>query len=395
MGSVEGQSSGENPAAHERRVKRGGAMLGAVATLLALTPRGRSDELKRLTALAHGFIGAANEDELVTLAKAVAGRDDLAQGLAERLVRTSKRCAHVLIRASALGDEAIAYLLEEGDQETRHLIAQHCELKPAHVTMLVASGQSDILKALLANRQSDLDTTSRAAAAAFVRHEDEQARPQASASQPITPQASTLQTGNVQTGAPANPRTSAQDFAKLDTAARRAVLRRLAEDGTPGSTALQSARRNLDPTRHEADLAFLTIIEQRDAGKLAAAFARTLQLDGELAARLVDEADGDAMIVLAKAAGLSSTAFARLVILSKVGLTGSPRDTFALVDRFKALPEATALFVIKAMREGSLAKTTKAASNPTPARRPVERSESLPLARPQIAGGHQGFRKAV
>jgi hypothetical protein len=380
MGSVEGQASGEQPAAQERRVKRGGAMLGAVATLLALTPRGRNDELKRLTALAHGFIGAANEDELVTLARAVAGRDDLAEGLAERLARTSKRCAHVLIRASALGDEAIAYLLEEGDQETRHLIAQHCELKPAHVTMLVASGQSDILKALLANRQSDLDATSREAAAAFVQHKDEQARPQAS---------------TLQTSAPANPRTSAQDFARLDTAARRAVLRRLAEDGTPGSTALQNARRNLDPTRHEADLAFLTVIEQRDAAKLAATFARTLQLDGELAARLVDEADGDAMIVLAKAAGLSSTAFARLVILSKIGLTGSPRDTFALVDRFKALPEATALFVVKAMREGSLAKTANAASSPTPARRPVERSQSLPLPRPQIAGGHQGFRKAV
>jgi hypothetical protein len=67
----------------------------------------------------------------------------------------------------------------------------------------------------------------------------------------------------------------------------------------------------------------LTVIALRDPDKLADLFRVTLDLDRTLVGKLLDEADGDALLVLAKAAELSSTAFARMLILGKTGLTGS------------------------------------------------------------------------
>lgn len=356
----------------------GGKMLGAVSTLLALTPRGRTDEITRLTALAHGFIGLASEDEIVALAKAVAGRDDIGEGLIDRLARSSERAAKTLIRANSLGDETLAYLLETGDSETRLLIAGHHQLAPKHVMMVVAGGESGVLKALLANRLTDLDAKARKAI-------EGTAETTAADTERLESRPSRTD------GSGADPRKSAGDFAKLDAAARRAVVRRLAEDG-PKELSLADAARSLDPTRNDADLTFLTVIEQRDSAKLRDAFAQALDLDPVIVGKLIDEADGDAMVVLAKAAGLSSTAFARMVILSKIGLTGSPRDTFKLVDRFKAIPEATAQFIVSAMRGTT---QTRPPAHPTPPslRRLTPADVQLPSNR-GVAGA-QGFRKAV
>lgn len=358
----------------------GGKMLGAVSTLLALTPRGRSEEITRLTALAHGFIGLATEEEIVTLSKAVAGRNDIGEGLIDRLARSSKRAAHTLIRASSVGDETIAYLLESSDTDTRMLIAGHHRLMPKHVMMLVANGEPGVLKALLTNRLADIDAKARKAIegnAEATSHGLDQLE----------------STPSLTDGSAADPKRSAGDFAQLDGAARRAVVRRLAEDG-PRELSLAAAARSLDPTRNDADLTFLTIIEQRDPTKLRDAFAQALDLDPVIVGKLVDEADGDAMVVLAKAAGLSSTAFARMLILSKIGLTGSPRDTFKLVDRFKAIPEATAHFIVKAMRgEKPASKATQTGLRRlTPADLQPPASNSLPKS---ILSTAQGFRKAV
>ncbi|CAN0577834.1 unnamed protein product, partial [Ectocarpus sp. 12 AP-2014] len=117
------------------------------------------------------------------------------------------------------------------------------------------------------------------------------------------------------------------------------------------------------------DLAFLTVIALRDSSKLADLFAQTLELDRVLVGKLLDEADGDALLVLAKAAELSSTAFARMLILGKTGLTGSPRDTFALVDRFNAMPDATARLIVGAMR-GETPRTTASSASSEPSARP-------------------------
>jgi hypothetical protein len=319
----------------------GANLLGAVSTLLALTPRGRGEELARLTALAHGYIGIASEEELVSLAKAVAGREDVNSGLADRLARANDRAAHILIRANRLGDETIAYFLEERGNDIRELIARHHTLQGKHITMLVADGNGAVLQALLDNRQTDFSDDAQKMVERKVAKAAEPA-PIAEAPRPAeTPR--TYPTGT------ADPRRSAQDFAKLDSAGRRAVMRRLAED-RPGTVSLQDARKALDPTRNDADLAFLTVIALRDPDKLADLFASTLDLDRTLVGKLLDEADGDALLVLAKAAELSSTAFARMLILGKIGLTGSPRDTFALVDRFNAMPEATARLIVGAMR---------------------------------------------
>jgi hypothetical protein len=73
-GMATGQSSGSKgsstsgarqTAARHASPLAGANLLGAVSTLLALTPRGRGEELARLTALAHGYIGIASEEELV------------------------------------------------------------------------------------------------------------------------------------------------------------------------------------------------------------------------------------------------------------------------------------------------------------------------------------------
>ncbi|MEQ8656196.1 MAG: hypothetical protein RIC24_02660 [Hyphomicrobiales bacterium] len=337
-------------------------LLGAVSTLLALTPRGRSEELARLTALAHGYIGIASEDELVALAKAVASREDVNSGLADRLARASERAAHTLIRANRLGDETIAYLLEMGSEEIRTLIARHHTLQGKHITMLVANGSGPVLQALLDNRQTDFS----ADAQKLVERGVAEAAKPATAPVAVAPARPAYPMGN------ADPRRSAQDFANLDSAGRRAVMRRLAED-SPGTVSLQQAQKALDPTRNDADLAFLTVIALRDPAKLADLFAQTLELDRVLVGKLLDEADGDALLVLAKAAGLSSTAFARMLILGKTGLTGSPRDTFALVDRFNAMPEATARLIVGAMR-GEIPKMAAASASPEPSARPQTRS---------------------
>lgn len=366
----------------QQPVMTGGKMLGAVSTLLALTPRGRTEEITRLTALAHGFIGLANEDEIVTLAKAVAGRSDIGEGLIDRLVRASKRAAHTLIRANCVGNETLAYLLESSDLATRTLIAGHHQLMPKHVMMLVANGEPGVLKALLGNRLTDLDAKARKA---------------------LEGNANVAPTGlekleskpSRTDGSAADPKRSASDFAQLDGAARRAVVRRLAEDG-PKELSLSAAARSLDPTRNDADLRFLTVIEQRDPAKLCDAFAQALDLDPVIVGKLIDEADGDAMVVLAKAAGLSSTAFARMVILSKIGLTGSPRDTFKLVDRFKAIPEATAHFIVQAMRGETRAKNQAPATQS--ALRRLTPADVQPItnhAPKSTTGSAQGFRKAV
>lgn len=362
----------------------GGKMLGAVSTLLALTPRGRTDEITRLTALAHGFIGLASEDEIVTLAKAVAGRDDIGEGLIDRLARSSKRAAHTLIRANSVGDETVAYLLETADHETRILIAGHHRLMPRHVMILVANGEPGVLKALLSNRLTDLDAKARKA----IQGEGE-AAPTGLEHLENRP--------SLTDGSAADPKKSADDFAQLDPAARRAVMRRLAEDG-PKTLSLADAAKTLDPTRNDADLSFLTVIEQRDPAKLRDAFATALDLDPVIVGKLVDEADGDAMVVLAKAAGLSSTAFARMVILSKIGLTGSPRDTFKLVDRFKAIPEATAHFIVKAMRGET--PTRQPAQPASPALRRLTPADVQPVISrggTNVQGNRstQSFSKAV
>jgi hypothetical protein len=356
----------------------GGKMLGAVSTLLALTPRGRTDEITRLTALAHGFIGLSSEDEIVALAKAVAGRTDIGEGLIDRLARASERAAHTLIRANTLGDETIAYLLETSDGETRKLIAGHHRLAPKHVMMLVADGEPGILKALLVNPSTDLDAKARKAI-----ENTNHAETDGLETVELSP--------SRRDGPAADPRKTASDFANLDAAARRAVVRRLAEDG-PKELSLADAARSLDPTRNDADLTFLTVIEQRDPTKLRDAFSQALDLDASLVGKLIDEADGDAMVVLAKAAGLSSTAFARMVILSKIGLTGSPRDTFKLVDRFKATPEATAQFVVQAMR-GEMRKDTSSRPVKPALRRLTPADVQLPTNRSVTSP--QGFRKAV
>lgn len=335
----------------------GAKLLGAVSTLLALTPRGRSEELTRLTALAHGYIGIASEDELVSLAKAVASREDVNSGLADRLARANPRAAHILIRANRLGDETIAYFLEEGGDEIRQLIARHHTLQGKHITMLVADGSGPVLQALLENRQTDFSDD----AQRLVENKAARAA-RAAEPEPLVEPQRTYPAGS------ADPRRSAQDFARLDSAGRRAIMRRLAED-RPGTVSLSQARKALDPTRNDADLAFLTVIAQRDPDKLADLFASTLELERTLVGKLLDEADGDALLVLAKAAGLSSTAFARMLILGKTGLTGSPRDTFALVDRFNAMPEATAQLIVGAMR------------GETPIRHPEPEQASRPQSR--------------
>lgn len=359
-------SNSPSPAANASKPLAGIKLMGAVSTLLALTPRGRSEELARLTALAHGYIGIASEEELVALAKAVASREDVNSGLADRLARASERAAHTLIRANRLGDETIAYFLETGSEEIRALIARHHTLHGKHVTMLVADGSGPVLQALLDNRQTEFSADAQKLVERGVANAAKTA-----AEKPVEPDMAAPARPAYPTGT-ADPRRSAQDFANLDSAGRRAVMRRLAED-RPGTVSLQQARKALDPTRNDADLAFLTVIALRDSSKLADLFAETLNLDRTLVGKLLDEADGDALLVLARASGLSSTAFARMLILGKTGLTGSPRDTFALVDRFNAMPEASARMIVGAMR-GETPKTVASAGGSEPSARPQTRS---------------------
>ncbi|MEM6382520.1 MAG: hypothetical protein AAF739_07600 [Pseudomonadota bacterium] len=397
-------------------------MLYAVSTLLALTPPGRVDELERLTALAHGFIGMADEEALVTLAKAVATRDDLQVGLADRLARSSDRAAQTLIRACALSDEAVAALIERKNTELLELLVLHHPLQPEHITMMIATGERTVIEALLDQRPDHLEIGGRGST--DVTEDGQTDWSEADLFAPVEEDRahypSTLVEGGdlfqdvadlpahdiVREGAPdllgaytppiiiegpepadqpypipipapqsaphSSPMAEARSYAKLDKAGREAILTRLNSDCPP--TTMADARRALDPTRNQADLSFLTIIERREAEPLAQQFSETLELPTDLVRKLLDEADGDALMVLARAAGLSTTAFARMVILSKVGLTGSPRDTFALVDRFKALPESTALYIVTAMRDGQL----------------VEAAQTMPSGRRELLVGARG-----
>lgn len=389
-----------------------GPMLSAVSTLLALTPRGRSEELARLTALAHGFIGFSQEEELVVLAKAVANRDDISEGLSDRLARTSLRAAHTLIKAGKLRDESLAYFLQEGDEETQVLIARHQPLAGEHITMLVAKGNGAILQELLKSRQTELSAEAKQSleqkAQEFSAPHDSTASQAQDADVFVAPEPA-LSAGQSDAAKKdaehtSDPSALMGTFATMDGAGRRAVLRRLAEDGHaptlsegPSNTiSMADARKALDPTRHDEDLQFLTVIEQRDMKLLAQTFSKVVALDLDLVTKLMDEADGDAMIVLAKASGMSSTAFARLIILSKFGLTGSPRDTFALVDRFRALPQATAKYVVDAMRAQRSTASGTAPKLATPqADRLRETREGLGAASAPKRADAQGFRRAV
>lgn len=384
-------------------------MLDAVSTLFALTPPGRVDELHRLTALAHGFIGVASEQSLVTLAKAISNRDDISPGLVDRVIRSSDRAAAVLIKANCLDEDCIDHIIRDGSLETRKLIAQVHPLTSDQTTRLVATGDGPIIETLLERRGEQVRSPSRASSAAAAPKETTP-----TAANPVTAEFKAPTDRDIDHGikvsenAPAardgdefvsvpgpqrvGPADSAREFAHLDTAARRAILQRLSQDAPPLDQV--DARKMLDPLRHEADLIFLTALEARDSAVLAQAFSRELQLDLELAQQLVDEADGDAYLVLGKAAGISPTAFARMIILSKIGLTGSPRDTFKLVDRFKELPRATALFVIKSMREGELVQAAelRSASHERPAM--AARAGALPA--PNLANPQQSaLRNAV
>ncbi len=363
----------------------GSKLLGAVSTLLALTPRGRTDELARLTALAHGYIPLASEEELVQLAKAVANREDVDVGLRDRLAHTNSRAAQTLIKANRLSEEAIAALLEDGDEDMRVLIARHHTLHGKHVALLTAEGSGTILQALLANSQTDFHADAQRKIerqAADLAREDETA--------------SSAEAG--QARPTADPKVAAQDFDTLDAAGRRAILHRLSDD-QPKAVTMAEARRALDPTRHDADLAFLTVIEQRDPKALATLFADTLTLESTMVERLLDEADGDALLVMAKASGLSSTAFARMLILGKIGLSGSPMDTFDLVDRFNALPSATATTIVDAMRTGT--QPARQESVVSTQRRALESpGTSMDTPAPSKARSittlaNQGFRRAV
>ncbi|MEM1284845.1 MAG: hypothetical protein AAGH43_05615 [Pseudomonadota bacterium] len=359
----------------------GKSMLRAISTLLALTPKGRATEITRLKALAHGFIGVAEEEELVSLAKAVACRNDLGFDLSDRLALTNMRAADTLVRANALSDEAIAALIERGDGELKTQIARHHRLAPKHITMLVADGSGSVLQALLDNHYSHMSDETQA----LLTRKAEKVQAEIG---------ERLQKRTTET---ADPQAVAEGFADLDGPARRAVMRRLVED-SPKATSMPAARKALDPTRNEADLTFLTVIESRDPERLRDTFADMLELDTRLVGKLMDEADGEAMMVLSRAAGLSTTAFARLVILSRLGLTGSPRDTFALVDRFKALPETTAQSIVQAMRKssGSPAKpsepampnTDRMARSLTSIAAEGRRKTAKPL-------NQQGFRRAI
>ena len=346
-----------------------------------LQPLGRSEELARLTALAHGYIGLASDDELVALAKAIANRNDIASGLADRLAHASPRAAETLVRANRLSEEGLARLIEAGDDAMCTLIAGHHALAAQHITMLTASGSGQVLKALLVNRRTEFSNSSKQLVEAMV--------PEAGADETTRPHPDNpLAAAAAQSVDSSDPRRIAKNFASLDAAGRRAVMRRLAEDA-PRDVSLAQARRALDPTRHQADLAFLTVIEQRDPAKLRDAFAETLKLDPALVGRLLDEADGDAMIVLGKCAGLSSTAFARMLILGRTGLTGSPSDTFDLVDRFNAMPEAAAQQIVNAMRGN--APPAREPSDPT-ARRPLETSSA---PQPKTITSYSDFRRVI
>lgn len=79
-----------------------------------------------------------------------------------------------------------------------------------------------------------------------------------------------------------------------------------------------------------------------------------------------------------------------MLILGKTGLTGSPRDTFALVDRFNAMPEATARLIVGAMRGETPARQPE----PTATQRPQTRS-IMELASTKAPAPQQGFRKAI
>lgn len=407
--ALSGTSAAASPNTKGANALAGGQtkLLGAVSTLMALTPRGRADELARLCALAHGYIGIASEEELMALAKAVASRDDIASGLPDRLARTNMRAAQTLIRANRLSEETIAYLLDTADEALQTLIARHHTLHAKHITKLVAKGSAPVLKALLENRQSDFSHDTQKVV-------ERRAASLDGADKPANDPLSHLM------DKPANaqsPQRSAQDFATMDSAGRRAVLRRLAEDA-PRDVSYSGARQALDPTRNDADLQFLTVIEQRDPQALCDAFSQALGIKPSTVRSLMDEADGDALIVLAKGAGLSSTAFARMLILGKVGLTGSPRDTFALVDRFNALPQATADLIVQAI-QGDARTKANAAPQPTARRTmpaPSEQMQSQPqattgsptlssaakprsilslAAKPSGAVPAQGFRKAI
>ncbi|MBV6656681.1 MAG: hypothetical protein KI785_02820 [Devosiaceae bacterium] len=416
--SLDGTHTHDQTHAAEGPVGRPTGMLNAVSTLLSLTPPGRVDELNRLTALAHGFMGFSDEEALATLARAISSRDDLSPSLADRLSFTNRRAAIILIRANRLSDEAVARLIQEGDRGLRVELATHHSLKPEHITMMVAAGDADVTGALLEKRNAKPQPVEVAASATTSDDDVLSDEPEVDiwdlpASEEPAPVAQEMVAQDAQPerlAVPAPPRATpeseAVQFAKMDGAGRRAVLARLSQDRP--ATSQKDARRALDPTRHDADLAFLTIIEQRDQAALADAFCKALDLEQMLVSKLLDEADGDALMVLARAAGLSSTAFARMLILGRIGMTGSPRDTFRLVDRFKALPESTALFVVTAMRDGQLAQAAQvageqrrsrsdAAEAEAPAARPVPHSASRPAPTSRAGSGSsaQGFRKAV
>ncbi|MEM6711486.1 MAG: DUF2336 domain-containing protein [Pseudomonadota bacterium] len=356
------------------------SLLAAVSTLIALTPKGRQGELERLSALAHGLIGAASEPELLALAKAVASQPDIGTDLADRLAVSGSRAAQILIKANRLSKEGVARLLGECDPSLKVLIARHHTLAPRHITTLVATGDGATLQALLANETTNVSVDHASNTCDETRSNEDIGSGDIEPLLDESPVAAPLLADADRRQRPAaDPRESAKAFAHLDAAGRRAVMHRLAdhESGQASGviTPLAAAARKLDPIRNEADLTFLSIIEQRDETKLSDAFAHALSLDQGLVARLLDEADGDARMILAKAAGLSSTAFARMLILGRIGLSGSPSDIFKLVDRFNALPEAAAQMIVAAMRGDEL--ETRMISQPPDRRRNGAQAQSI------------------
>ncbi|MCB1508820.1 MAG: DUF2336 domain-containing protein [Hyphomicrobiaceae bacterium] len=307
---------------------RGQALLSAVATLLALTPRGNRRELLRLESLAAAMLPTASGAELLRFAQAAGPRDDIDPALVRQLLRSTddEVLACLALQSPLVEADQLCELAESASERVAVAIARRSRLDAATVSVLAGREEAAVIDALLANPAAELAPADQARLLRNGAHGH---------AERITDRTD------------ADIRVLARGFIALPGEARRKVLERASSMAptSPGDTA-----RALQPADKSVIEEISRLTEREDGAALRLRLAEALDLPLNRMDALINDGDGIGLVTVARALDLPESLLARLLIRSLIAVARGPRETLALVDLYRKVPRHAARFVIEAVK---------------------------------------------
>jgi uncharacterized protein (DUF2336 family) len=123
-----------------------------VASLIAMTPEGHNDELRRLTALAHAMFAFGEEHEKLAIARAVARRDDVDINFLQTLIDKDEIAAAIIVRYSPLLNEEQLAAVVQKRPAFQKALAERDNLPASVAQSLINDADEDVLLALILNK---------------------------------------------------------------------------------------------------------------------------------------------------------------------------------------------------------------------------------------------------